>query len=263
MTGPKRIVCMTEETTEALYLMGEEDRIVGISKYTVRPERAQNEKPMVSHFIKADIEAIVALEPDLVLGFSDLQADICAELIRAGIEVYCLNHRSVGEIVEMVRRLGRLVNAGDKGEQVARSMEAAISAAKESAEKLSSRPRIFFEEWPDPIITGIRWVSELIEIAGGVDCFSEMQNEPLAKNRIVTAEDILERRPDIYLACWCGRAFDPKVVLKRPGFKEAAFTQGRRMQEVPASIMLQPGPASILDGLPILMQIVREFSTTE
>ncbi|MFT7616943.1 MAG: iron complex transport system substrate-binding protein [Planctomycetota bacterium] len=263
MTGPQRIVCMTEETTEALYLMGQEHRIVGISKYTVRPPRAKDEKPMVSHFIKADIKAIVALKPDLVLGFSDLQADICAELIKAGIEVYCLNHRSVAGIIEMVRRLGRLVDAADKGEELAISMETAVAAAKEAATRLNVRPRIFFEEWPDPIITSICWVSELIEIAGGIDCFSELQGESLAKNRIVSADDVLERQPDIYLGCWCGRDFDPKLVRKRPGFADARFTQDDRMQEVPASIMLQPGPASIIDGLPLLMEIVREFASTE
>ncbi len=255
-TGPKRIVCLTEETTETLYLIGEEDRIVGISAYTKRPARAAQEKPVVSHFIKADIEKILALEPDLVLGFSDLQADICAELIKAGVEVYCLNHRSVAGIIEMVRRLGRLVDAQERSEELAQSMESMVAEAQAKAQPRDKRPRIFFEEWPDPIITGIRWVSELIEIAGGVDCFSHLQNQSLAKNRIIQPQDILDQDPDAYLACWCGRAFDPRVVLKRPGFASARCTQDGRMMELPAEIMLQPGPAAILAGLPRLTEIL-------
>ncbi len=260
MTGPRRIVCLTEETTETLYRIGESDRIVGISAYTKRPPEARKEKPMVSHFIKADIAAIVALEPDLVLGFSDLQAEICAELIKAGIEVYCLNHRSVAEIVEMVRRLGRLVDAGSEATKLAESMENSIAEARHDAASLPVHPRVFFEEWPDPIITGIRWVSELIELAGGQDCFSELQGESLAKNRMITAHDILERKPDLYLGCWCGRAFDPQVVCKRPGFQGQRFTAADRMLELPAEIMLQPGPASILEGLPLLSKLMRDFA---
>lgn len=249
MIGPRRIVCLTEETTETLYLLGEQDRIVGISAFTVRPAEAKQEKPVVAQFIKADIEKIVALDPDLVLGFSDLQADICADVIGRGLDVYCFNQRSVASIIEMIRTLGRLVGSPAKGDDLATGLERNLYMARAAAKKLPARPRVYFEEWPDPIITGIRWVSEIIEAAGGEDCFADMRDFRLAKERIVTPAMVLERKPDLYLASWCGRKFRRNTVLARPGFAGQRFTQDDRMVEIPSSRILQPGPACLTDGL--------------
>lgn len=249
MIGPRRIVCLTEETTETLYLLGEQERIVGISAFTVRPPEAKQEKPVVAQFIKANIEKIVALDPDLVLGFSDLQAEICAELIGKGLHVYCFNQRSVAGIIEMIRTLGRLVGSPAKANNLAAGLERNLDLARAAAKKLPARPRVYFEEWPDPIITGIRWVSEIIEAAGGEDCFADMRDLSLAKDRIVTPATVLERKPDLYLASWCGRKFRPDTARARPGFAEAPFMRNDRMVEIPSSIILQPGPACLTDGL--------------
>ena len=249
MTGPRRIVCLTEETTETLYLLGEQDRIVGISAFTVRPPEAKQEKPIVAQFIKANIEKIVALDPDLVLGFSDLQAEICADFIGRGLQVYCFNQRSVADIIEMIRTLGRLVCSPVKGNDLATALERNFDLVRAAGKKLPAKPRVYFEEWPDPIITGIRWVSEIIEAAGGEDCFADMRDRPLAKERIVSPETVLERDPDLYLASWCGRKFRPDTARSRPGFAEAPFTRNDRMVEIPSSLILQPGPACLTDGL--------------
>lgn len=249
MIGPRRIVCLTEETTETIYLLGEQDRIVGISAFTVRPPEAKKEKPVVSQFIKADIEKIVALKPDLVLGFSDLQAEICAELVGKGLDVYCFNQRSIVGIIEMVRTLGRLMGNRSKGDGLATELEGNLDRARAAAKELPARPRVYFEEWPDPIITGIRWVSEIIEAGGGEDCFAEMRSLGLAKDRIVTPAAVLERKPDLYLASWCGRKFRRDTALARPGFAGQRFTQDDRMVEIPSSCILQPGPACLTDGL--------------
>lgn len=264
MSGKKRIVCMTEETTEALYLMGEEERIVGISSFTVRPERARREKPVVTQFIKADVEAVVALDPDLVLGFSDLQADICADLIRRGLEVYCFNQRSVAGAIDMLRTLGALIGRPDKGEALAQRMAARVEAVRARGAGRGTRPRVFFEEWPDPIITGIRWVGELIEIAGGIDCFPELRACSLAKDRIVTPADVIAREPDLYLASWCGKRFSPTEARARPGFAEAPFTADERMSAIDSAIILAPGPAALTDGLAALeKEIVRVAALLE
>jgi iron complex transport system substrate-binding protein len=252
VAGPRRIVCLTEETTEALYAMGEEDRIVGISTFTRRPARAPKEKPKVSQFIKADTEAILALKPDLVLAFSDLQADICADLIREGLEVYAFNQRSVTGAIEMVRILGRLIAEPAKGEGLAASYEAGLAAARERAACLPAHPRVYFEEWPEPIITGIRWVAELVEIAGGVDCFPELRDEPLAKNRIIAPAEVIKRQPDLYLASWCGKRFSADEARAREGFGEAPFTREESMREIDSLIILAPGPAALTDGLAAL-----------
>jgi len=249
MKGPRRIVCLTEETTETLYLLGEQERIVGISAFTVRPECAKKEKPVVSQYIKADYEKIVGLAPDLVLAFSDLQAPLCAELIGRGLNVMCFNQRSVAEILEMIRALGRLVCAADKGEALAATLQGNLDRVREESSKLPARPRVFFEEWPDPIITGIRWVSELIEIAGGEDVFAELRGKGLAKDRTVTAEEVISRQPDMYLASWCGRKFRADTARGRAGFVNAAFTRDGRMFEIPSSTILQAGPASVSEGL--------------
>ena len=249
MTGPRRVVCLTEETTETLYLLGEQDRIVGISAFTVRPREVKQDKPVVAQFIKANIEKIVALNPDLVLGFSDLQAEICADLISQGLDVYCFNQRSIGDIIEMIRTLSRLVGCPAKGDTLADGLEHNVDRARAAAEKLPAKPRVYFEEWPDPIITGIRWVSEIIEAAGGEDCFPEMRDFRLAKERIVTSDTVLERKPDLYLASWCGRKFRRDTARARPGFAVAPFTHDDRMVAIPSSIILQPGPACLTEGL--------------
>ncbi len=258
MSGAKRIVCLTEETTEALYLMGEEERIVGISAFTVRPERAKREKPVVSQFIRAKIDDIVDLEPDLVLAFSDLQADIVRDLVKAGLPVHAFNQRSVAGILEMIRLLGRLVDRVEKGEALAARLEANLEAVRQRAAQLRRRPRVYFEEWPDPIITGIRWVSELIEIAGGEDVFADFRDCSLAKDRQAAPAEVIRRKPDLYLACWCGKKFREKEALARPGFAEAPFTGPERMVEIDPSIILQPGPAALTDGvLALEREIVR------
>jgi iron complex transport system substrate-binding protein len=250
---------MTEETTESLYRMGEEDRIVGISAFTVRPPEAQKEKPVVSQFTKANIDEIVALEPDLVLGFSDLQADICAELIRQGIEVHCFNQRSVPEILDMIRRLGGMIGEPVKGEELALELGRGLARIKESAEAFPRRPRVYFEEWHDPMISGIRWVSELIEIAGGEDIFPEFRKAALAKDRtIADPQIILDRSPDLYIASWCGRKFRPDYLEKRPGWPEAPFMKEGRVFEIDSSTILQPGPGALAGGVRELHRILAE-----
>ncbi len=215
----------------------------------MRPPKAKQEKPVVAQFIKADIEKIVALAPDLVLGFSDLQSGICADLVGKGLDVYCFNQRSVGGIIEMIRTLGRLVGCPAKADDLATGLDRNLDLARAAARKLPAKPRVYFEEWPDPIITGIRWVSEIIEAAGGEDCFADMRDLCLAKERIVTPATVLERKPDLYLASWCGRKFRRNTVLARPGFAGQRFTQDDRMVEIPSSHILQPGPACLTHGL--------------
>jgi iron complex transport system substrate-binding protein len=249
-TGARRIVCLTEETTEALYLMGEQDRIVGISAFTVRPPRAKEEKPVVSQFVKAEIDAIVDLEPDLALAFSDLQADICAELIKRGIEVHCFNQRSVPGILDMIRRLGAMVGEPAKGDALARDLASGLEAVRTAAAAFPRRPRVYFEEWHDPLISGIRWVSELIEVAGGDDVFPEFRDQPLAKNRIIADPGrVLERKPDVYLASWCGRKFRRDYLDKRPGWPDAPFMREGHVFEIDSSAILQPGPGALTDGV--------------
>ena len=260
MTGPGRIVCLTEETTETLYRLGEQDRIVGISAFTVRPPQAKKEKPVVSQFIKADIEKIVDLNPDLVLAFSDLQADICSELISLGMEVYCFNQRSVDGILQMIRTLGRLIGCMEKSDRLVDELQQNIDTVRSTANHLPVRPRVYFEEWPDPIICGIQWVSEIIEIAGGIDCFSELKEMKLAKDRIVSPETVIERKPDLYIASWCGKKFRKDTALSRAGFADVPFTRDGRMIEIDSSIILQPGPACLSDGLKAVHQAIIQVS---
>jgi iron complex transport system substrate-binding protein len=247
---PGRIVCLTEETTETLYLLGEEARIVGISGFTVRPPRARREKPRVSAFTSAKIDRIVELRPDLVLGFSDLQAGIAAELIRAGIAVHVFNHRSVAEILQMIAVLGGMVGCEAKAAALIDVLEAGVEAVRRSAAKFSRRPRVYFEEWDEPQISGIRWVSELVEIAGGDDCFPELARESLGKNRIIADPlEVPRRAPDVIFGSWCGKKFRPELLAARAGWGEVPAVRGNHLYEIKSSIILQPGPAALTDGL--------------
>jgi iron complex transport system substrate-binding protein len=254
---PSRIVCLTEETTETLYLLGEEHRIVGISGFTVRPKRARQEKPKVSAFTSADTAAILALSPDLVLGFSDLQADIASSLIKAGLPVYVLNHRSVDEILGMVLQVGGLVGAETRARALVADLTKRIDLAKEKAAALVKRPRVYFEEWGDPLITGIRWVSELVEIAGGIDVFPELRDKPLAKDRILAdPSEVVRRAPDIIIGSWCGRKFHTDRVIAREGWDAIPAVRDGALFEIKSSLILQPGPAALTDGLDALTKII-------
>lgn len=257
LRGAERIVCLTEETTETLYLMGEGDRVVGVSGYTVRPPEARR-KPKVSAFITAKFDKIVELEPDLVLAFSDLQADIAAELIRRGLTVVCFNQRSIAEILRMIETVGALVGEPEKGRALAERLRDGLSDVRREAERLPRRPKVFFEEWYDPLISGIRWVSELVEIAGGRDVCEELRGSHDAKRRIVDPDDIARRDPDLVIGSWCGRKFRPEVVRARPGWSHVAAVRNDRLREVKSTIILQPGPASLTDGVRALCGHIRE-----
>ncbi|RLA16158.1 MAG: cobalamin-binding protein [Gammaproteobacteria bacterium] len=260
MPYPQRIVCLTEETTEALYLMGEQDRIVGISGFTVRPPRARKEKPKVSAFTSAKIDKILALEPDLVLGFSDLQADIAADLVRNGIEVHLFNQRSVSEILRMINVLAGIIGEREKGDRLVAELQKNIEIISINSSKLKIKPKIFFEEWDKPIISGIQWVSELTEIAGGIECFPELAREPLAKNRIITDNSVvIERQPDIIIGSWCGKKFQPEQVAARPGWQEISAVQTDSLYEIKSPIILQPGPAALSDGVNRLHEIISQW----
>jgi iron complex transport system substrate-binding protein len=256
MFPPERIVCLTEETVETLYLLGEERRIVGISGYTVRPPRARREKPRVSAFTSADIPKIVALKPDLVLTFSDLQADIAAALIRLGVDVHAFNQRTIAEILDMIRTLGALVGAAERADRLARELAAAVADARQRAARLPRRPKVYFEEWDDPMISGIAWVSELIEAAGGVDIFADRASCKSAKGRIVTAEEIIAREPDIIVGSWCGKKFRAEKVVSRPGFDRVPAVRRGALAEIKSPLILQPGPAALTDGLAALQAII-------
>ena len=248
--GPARIVCLTEEPTEVLYAIGEEDRIVGISGFTVRPARARKEKPKVSAFTSAKIGEILKLEPDLVIGFSDIQADIARELIKAGIEVWISNHRSVAGILDYVRRLGALVGAADKAEALARTAEEKIAQVENAARMLPRRPRVYFEEWDEPMISGIRWVAELVRSAGGDDIFPELAEKSLARDRIIAdPAEVIRRAPDIVIGSWCGKRFRPDKIAARAGWDAIPAVRDGELHEVKSPIILQPGPAALFDGL--------------
>jgi iron complex transport system substrate-binding protein len=258
---PQRIVCLTEEPTEVLYALGEEDRIVGISGFTVRPPRARKEKPKVSAFTSAKVDEILALKPDLVIGFSDIQADIARELIRAGIEVWISNHRSVDGILAYIRRLGAMVGAYEKAEQYAQRAEAHLEEIRVAAAQLSRRPKVYFEEWDEPIITGIRWVAELIGIAGGDDVFPEHARESLAKHRILAdGAEVVQRAPDIILGSWCGKRFRPEKVAARPGWEIIPAVRNGDLHEIKSPIILQPGPAALFDGLDAIHALIAQWS---
>lgn len=259
--GPQRIVCLTEEPTEWLYLLGEERRIVGISGYTVRPPRAREEKPKVSAFLSAKIDKIVELRPDCVIGFSDLQADIAAQLIRCGIQVTIFNQRSVAEIFSMMYQLAAMVGQVERGLALIQAMQQRLLAIEQAAAGLKRRPRVFFEEWYNPHISAIAWVSELIGIAGGDDCFPELAKEPMGKGRIIAdGLSIVQRNPDIILGSWCGRRFRPAHVLARPGWGEVNAVKNGQLFEIKSSEILQPGPAALTDGVEQLHQIIMDWS---
>lgn len=258
--GPQRIVCLTEEPTEWLYLLGEERRIVGISGYTVRPLRAREEKPKVSAFLSAKIDRIVELRPDCVIGFSDLQADIASQLIKKGIPVTIFNQRSVVEIFSMMYQLAALVGRADKGLELITAMQQRLLAIEAAAAKLKRRPRIFFEEWYDPHISAIAWVSELIGIAGGDDCFPELAKEPMGKGRIIAdGSAIVACNPDIILGSWCGRRFRPAHVRARPGWAEVNAVKTDQLFEIKSAEILQPGPASLTDGVEQIHRIIMNW----
>jgi len=254
---PKRIVCLTEETTETLYLLGAQDRIVGVSGFTQRPAHARREKPIVSAFTSADLPKISALQPDLVLAFSDLQADIVRDLIKGGLNVFAFNQRSVQEILSMIAQLGALVGKAQAAETLIAQLSRNLESAEESARRLPVRPRVYFEEWPDPLIAGIRWVSELIEIAGGQDVFAELRAQPAATGRIVQASDIAARDPELILASWCGKMVKPERIRARPELASIAAIRCDRIVEIKSTLILQPGPAALSDGLDAVVAAVR------
>ena len=260
MFPPERIVCLTEETVETLYLLGEERRIVGVSGYAVRPPQVRKEKPRVSAFISADVPKILALEPDLVLAFSDLQADIAAELIRRSIAVHAFNHRDVAGIFDMVRTLGALVGASGKADALALTLERRVAAAGERAARLARRPRVYFEEWDEPMISGIRWVSELVEAAGGIETFPALALRKNAKDRIVTGAQVIAAKPDIIVGSWCGKKFVPAKVAARPGFETLPAVRNGWLREIKSPLILQPGPAALTDGLAALEGIIAEWA---
>src|SRR5215831_503527 len=260
MFPPARIVCLTEETVETLYLLGEQDRIVGISGYVVRPPQARREKPRVSAFTSANIDKILALKPDLILTFSDLQADIAANLIRRGLAVHAFNQRSVGGILDMIRTVGALVDAYKRAQQLADRLELRLSEARERASRLPRRPRVFFEERDDPLISGIGWVSELVEIAGGVDIFADRAGRASAKDRVVTFDEVIGREPDLIIGSWCGKKFRPERVMARPGFVRTPSVQHQDLHEIKSSLILQPGPAALTDVLAELQGIVERWA---
>ena len=261
MFPPERIVCLTEETVETLYLLGEESRIVGISGYVVRPPRARREKPRVSAFTSADIPKILALKPDLVLTFSDLQADIAAALIRANVDVHAFNQRSVAQILDMIRTLGALVGASDRAARLASELAGRIDTARQRAAQSRARPRVYFEEWDDPMISGIGWVSELIEAAGGIDVFADRAACKSAKDRIVTAEEVIRSAPDIIIGSWCGKKFRPEKLAKRPGFERIPAVERGALHEIKSPLILQPGPAALTEGVQAIARIIARWAT--
>jgi iron complex transport system substrate-binding protein len=260
--GPRRIVCLTEEPTETLYALGEQDRIVGISGFTVRPAIARREKPKVSAFTSAKIGEILALRPDFVIGFSDIQADIAAELIRSGIEVWISNHRSVEGILDYIRRLGALVGAAAKAEAYAAELQRGLDAIAAQSATLPQRPKVYFEEWDEPPITGIRWVAELVRIAGGDDIFPERAAEPLAKQRILEdASEVVRRAPDIIFGSWCGKKFRPEKVAVRAGWDAIPAVRDGELHEIKSPAILQPGPAALTDGVAEMARVIQDWAS--
>ena len=257
--GPRRIVCLTEETTEWLYLLGQEDRIVGISGYTVRPRRARAEKPRVSAFLNGKLDRIVALEPDLIIGFSDMQAALADQLIRAGLNVLVTNQRSIEEIFQTLELVASLVDAQPRARnwiQACRAEHARIAAQPTT---LSRRPRVYFEEWDEPMISAIRWVSELIDLAGGEDVFAELGRRPMGRDRVIAdALEPVRRAPDLIVGSWCGKKFRPERVAKRPGWQDVPAVRHGRLHEIKSCDILQPGPAALTDGLAQLHRLIAQ-----
>lgn len=257
---PQRIVCLTEETTETLYLLGEGDRVVGVSGYTVRPPEARL-KPKVSAFINAKFDKIEALKPDLVLAFSDLQADLATELVRRGIAVFTFNQRSVAEILQMIRIVGGLVGCQPKAEALADRFERGLDDIRAAAAQIAPRPRVFFEEWDEPLISGIRWVEELVEIAGGTPIFPELAHAGLARDRIVDPAEVARRDPEVVLASWCGKKVNIERIRSRPGWSAVSAVANERIYEIKSTYILQPGPASLSEGVRQMHAILRRGTT--
>ncbi len=255
--GPKRIICLTEEPTEILYLLGEQDRIVGISRYTVRPEEARSNHPVVSAFVDGSVKKISELKPDLVIGFSDIQGDLAAKLIKANLQVLIFNQRSIEEILEVILTIGRIVSAEGKAQKLVDSYKKRLDAFREKSNKIQNKPKVYFEEWDDPTFSGIRWVSELIEIAGGEDIFSNKSHGKLAMEREIQWSEVVEKNPDIILASWCGKPVDIDSIKEREGWDQISAIKNNRIHEIDSSIILQPGPASLTDGLSILEGLIR------
>jgi iron complex transport system substrate-binding protein len=255
---PERIVCLTEETVETLYLLGEEQRIVGVSGYAVRPPRVRRDKPRVSAFISADIPKILALEPDLVLTFSDLQADIVRDLVKAGIAVHAFNQRDIAGILAMVRMVGAMVGAGGKAAALAADLETRLGDVRARSQDRARRPRVYFEEWDEPMICGIGWVSELIATAGGIDVFAHKARAPGAAGRVVSAEEVIAAAPDVIVGSWCGKKFVPQRVAARPGSDAVPAVRNGALHEIKSPLILQPGPAALTDGLAALEAIIRD-----
>ena len=261
---PQRIVCLTEETTEWLYMLGEEARIVGISGYTVRPPRARQEKPKVSAFLSAKIDKILALKPDCVFGFSDLQADIAAQLIRHGIQVTVFNQRSVAEIFAMLYQVAAMVGQAEHGRQLIGAMQTRIDQVRAQVSALEAagarRPRVYFEEWDEPHISAIRWVSELVGVAGGDDVFPELAQQGLGKDRIIAdSAEVLRRNPDIIFGSWCGKKFRPNLVAQRSGWDAVAAVRSGQLHEIKSPLILQPGPAALTEGLDALHAVCADW----
>lgn len=253
----QRIVCLTEETVETLYLLGEQDRIVGVSGYAVRPPEVRKEKPRISSFTSADVGKILALEPDLVLAFSDIQGPIIPDLARAGLSVHLFNQRDLAGIFAMIRTLGALIGENEKADALARKLERRIADIAADAKARSDRPRVYFEEWNDPMISGIGWVSELIDIAGGTDIFADLSTKAEAKDRIVTSEAVIERAPDIVLASWCGKKVKLDSFKAREGWSDIPAIRNDRIVEIKSPLILQPGPAALTDGLDAILAALR------
>ena len=256
---PSRIVCLTEETTEILFLLGQGDRIVGVSGYTVRPPEARL-KPKVSAFINARFDKIEALNPDLVLAFSDLQADLCAELVRRGMNVLVFNQRSVAEILQMIAMLGGLIGCQREAEQLADRLTADLDRIREAADRFAQRLRVFFEEWDEPLISGIRWVEELVAIAGGTPIFPELASAGLARNRIVDPLEVARRDPQVIFASWCGKKVNKAAIRSRPGWDKTSAVRDDRIFEIKSTYILQPGPASLTEGVQQMHQILASLA---
>jgi iron complex transport system substrate-binding protein len=263
-TLPQRIVCLTEEPTEVLYALGQQHRIVGISGFTVRPPQARHEKPRVSAFTSAKIDRILDLRPDLAIGFSDMQADVAAALIRAGVEVWISNHRSIAGILGYVQRLGALVGQAEQAQAYARALSDRVDRVRLSAQALRRRPRVYFEEWDEPQISAIQWVSELVGVAGGDDIFPQRAQASLGKDRIVADPlEVVREAPDLIIGSWCGKKFRPERVAARPGWQAVPAVRDAQLHEVKSPLILQPGPAALTDGLDRLQAIIQAWDARQ
>lgn len=264
MTLPQHIVCLSTELTEVLYLLGEQHRIVGISGYTTRPAIARKEKPRISAFSSAKIDKIIALAPDLVLGFSDIQSEIAVELVRAGLEVHIFNQRSIDQMLNMVMTVGRIVDASDSAYALVKKLNRHIDQARSTSNNFGSRPLVYFEEWGDPLITGVTWVSELIEIAGGQDCFNDLARFGKASERIISdPTEVVRRDPDIIIGSWCGKRFQPEQLIQRDGWLSIKAVSTGHIYEIKSADILQPGPSLITEGLPQLLSIIRRWDAAQ